>query len=148
MDTVAKPTRENRAITVDFQSEATYFKLLGDGKAFLKSVLAFVVSLGFQLQHKAICRRGRCLTSLSHHARVRQGGLTIWRIQRTVLSGVHGPATFRFARPPDATEVDRDALWATHGGLNLELCTMVYIFPPGRCSAPSANSATRVWSRC
>ena len=30
----ARQTRENRTITVDFRSEATYFQLLGDGKAF------------------------------------------------------------------------------------------------------------------
>ena len=35
MGTAAKPTRENRTITVDFQDETTYYKLLGDGKAFL-----------------------------------------------------------------------------------------------------------------
>src|SRR4030095_11147875 len=33
MGTAAKPTRENRTITVDFRSEATYFQLLGDRKA-------------------------------------------------------------------------------------------------------------------
>jgi len=33
MGTAAKPTRKNRTITVDFQDEATYFQLLGDGKA-------------------------------------------------------------------------------------------------------------------
>jgi len=47
MGTAAKPIRENRTITVDFQSEATYFQLLGDGKAFLECVIAFVLSLGF-----------------------------------------------------------------------------------------------------
>ena len=36
MGTAAKPTRENRTITVDFQNETTYFQLLGDGKAFLE----------------------------------------------------------------------------------------------------------------
>jgi len=35
MGTAATPTRENRTITVDFRDEATYFRLLGDGKAFL-----------------------------------------------------------------------------------------------------------------
>ena len=34
MRTAAKPTRANRTITVDFRSEATYFQLLGDRKAF------------------------------------------------------------------------------------------------------------------
>jgi hypothetical protein len=37
MGTAAKPTRENRTITVDFQNETTYVQLLGDGKAFLES---------------------------------------------------------------------------------------------------------------
>jgi hypothetical protein len=62
MSTAAQPRRENRTITVDFQNEATYFQLLDDGKAFLECVLAFVLSLGFQLQHKATCRGGECLT--------------------------------------------------------------------------------------
>ena len=38
MGPAAKPTRENRTITVDFQNEATYFQLLGDGKAFVECV--------------------------------------------------------------------------------------------------------------
>ena len=43
MGTAAKPTRENRTITVDFRDEATYFQLLGDGKAFVECVLAFLL---------------------------------------------------------------------------------------------------------
>ena len=58
MGQAAKRTRQNRTITVDFQNEATYFQLLDNGKAFLECVLAFVLSLGFQLQHKATCRGG------------------------------------------------------------------------------------------
>jgi hypothetical protein len=42
MQNTARQTRENRTITVDFRDEATYFQLLGDGKAFLECVLAFV----------------------------------------------------------------------------------------------------------
>jgi hypothetical protein len=38
MRTAAKPTRANRTITVDFQNEATYFRLMEDGKAFLESL--------------------------------------------------------------------------------------------------------------
>jgi len=34
-----RQSRENRSITIDFQNEATYFQLLGDGKAFLESLL-------------------------------------------------------------------------------------------------------------
>jgi hypothetical protein len=44
MRTTARQTRENRTITVDFQNEATYFRLLGDGKAFVECVLAFILS--------------------------------------------------------------------------------------------------------
>jgi hypothetical protein len=59
MGPAAKLTRANRTITVDFQNEATYFQLLGDGKAFVECVLAFVLSLGLQLTHKVTCRGGR-----------------------------------------------------------------------------------------
>ncbi len=49
MGTVAKPTRENRTITVAFRDEATYFHLITDGKALVECVLAFVLAIGFQL---------------------------------------------------------------------------------------------------
>ena len=62
----ARQTRDNRTITVDFRSEATYLQLLGDGKAFVECVLAFLLSLGFQLAHKATCHGGGCLTRHSH----------------------------------------------------------------------------------
>ena len=90
MRNTARQTHENRTITIDFQNEATYFQLLGDGKAFLECVLAFVLALGFQLKHKATCRGGRCLTRHSHYARVRLGGLIIWRLQCTTCQAVIG----------------------------------------------------------
>src|SRR5215471_11139789 len=131
MGTAAKRTRENRTITVDFRSEATYFQLLGDGKAFLECVLAFVMSLGFQLAHKATCSSGGCLTRHSHYARVRLGGLTIWRLQCTTCRAVftvlpHFILRYRQMRP----EVARDALRATHGGLSLELCAVIHHISP------------------
>jgi|SRR4029434_273531 hypothetical protein len=61
MDTVAKPMRENRTIIVDVQHETTDVQLLGDGKAFLALVMAFILCLGFQLKHKATWRGGGCL---------------------------------------------------------------------------------------
>src|SRR5215831_15387268 len=90
MRSQAKQPRANRTITVDFQNEATYCQLLDDGKAFLECVLAFVMSLGFQLTHKATCEGGGCLTRHSHYVRVRLGGLTIWRIQCTTCKAVIG----------------------------------------------------------
>src|ERR1700730_626289 len=126
MGQAAKPTRANRTITIDFQNEATYFPLLGDGKAFLECVLAFVLSLGFQLTHKATCRGGGCLTRHSHYVRVRLGGVTLWRIQCTTCKAVftvlpHFVLRYRQMRP----EVARDALLATHGGLSLEWCAVI-----------------------
>jgi len=55
MRNTTRQTRDNRTITVDFRDEATYFQLLGDGKAFLECVLAFLMALAFQLKHKATC---------------------------------------------------------------------------------------------
>src|SRR5499433_3608255 len=131
MRTTARQTRENRTITVDFQNEATYFRLLGDGKAFVECVLAFILSLGFQLAHKATCSGGGCLTRHSHYARVRLGGVTIWRLQCTTCKAVftvlpHFILRYRQMRP----EVARDALLATHGGLSLELCAVLYHLSP------------------
>ena len=88
MPNTARQTRENRTITVDFRDEATYFQLLGDRKAFLECVLAFVLSLGFQLTHKATCEGSGCLTRHSHYVRIRLGGLTIWRLQCTTCRAV------------------------------------------------------------
>src|SRR5499433_1069716 len=131
MRNTARQTRENRTITVDFRSEATYFQLLGDGKAFLECVLAFVMSLGLQLKHKATCRGGGCLTRHSHYIRVRLGGVTIWRIQCTTCRAVftvlpHFILRYRQMHP----EVARNALLATHGGLSLELCAVLYHISP------------------
>ena len=89
------------------------------------------MSLGFQLRHKATCRGGGCLTRHSHYARVRLCGLTIWRVQCTTCKAVftvlpHFVLRYRSMRP----EVARDAILATHGGLSLELCAVLYHISP------------------
>src|ERR671916_2806733 len=126
MAQTTKAIRQNRTITVDFQDPSTYFQLMRDGKAFVKFVLAFILSLGFQLKHKATCHGGGCLTRHSHYARVRLGGLIIWRVQCTTCKAVftvlpYFVLRYRQMRP----EVARDALLATHGGLSLELCAVI-----------------------
>src|SRR6267142_2931634 len=88
MGHAAKPTRHNRTITVDFRDETTYVALLGNTKAFVEFVLAFLLALGFQLTHKASCSAGGSLTRHSHYARVRLGGLIIWRVQCTACKAV------------------------------------------------------------
>ena len=131
MEQSAKPTRQNRTITVDFQEPSTYVQLMNDGKAFVEFVFAFLLSLGFQLAHKATCTGGGCLTRHSHYARIRLGGLTIWRIQCTSCKAVftvlpHFVLRYRSMRP----EVARDVLLATQGGLSLELCAVIGLISP------------------
>src|SRR5919201_177275 len=99
MSTAAQQTRTNRTITVDFRDDATYAQLLGDGKAFVEFVCAFLLALGFQLAHKATCQGGGCLTRHSHYLRARLGGVTIWRIQctrcRAVINHISPMALYR-----------------------------------------------------
>src|SRR5262245_28231250 len=105
MGQTAKTPRGNRTITVDFQDESTYFRLINDGKAFVECVLAFILSLGFQLTHKSTCNGGDSLmTRHSHYVRIRLGGLTIWRIQCTRCKAVftvlpHFVLRYRTMRP-------------------------------------------------
>jgi len=153
MRNATRQTRENRTITVDFQNEATYFQLLGDGKAFVECVLAFLLALGLQLAHKATCRGGGCLTRHSHYTRVRLGGLTIWRVQCTTCKAVftvlpHFILRYRQMRP----DVARDALLATHGGLSLELCAVICDISPMALyrlvCALGGQSVVTVLTRC
>ena len=94
-------------------------------------ILAFILSIGFQLTHKATCTGGGCLTRHSHYARIRLGGLTIWRIQCTSCKAVftvlpHFILRYRRMSP----EMARQALIATHGGLSLEWsATICHISP-------------------
>src|SRR6267143_448292 len=152
MGHTAKATRENRTITVDFHNEATYGQLLDDTKAFVEFVLAFLLSIGFQLNHKTTCGASG-LTRHSHYARVRLGGLTIWRIQCTTCKAVftvlpHFVLRYRKMRP----DVARDALIATHGGLSLALCAVIGHISPMALSrvicAFGQHSVVTVLTRC
>jgi hypothetical protein len=131
MGNAAKSTRQNRTLTVDFHDETTYFALLDNPKAFVEFVFAFILSIGFQLNHTSTCHGGGCLTRHSHYVRLRLGGLTIWRIQCTRCKAVftvlpHFVLRYRKMRP----DVARDALVATHGGLSLEWCAMICHISP------------------
>src|SRR5918992_6405430 len=131
MAQTTKATRQNRTITVDFHDPSTYFQLISDGKAFVEFVLAFILSLGFQLHHKASCTGGGSLTRHSHYVRIRLGGLTIWRIQCTLCQAVftvlpHFVLRYRRMSP----DVARQALIATHGGLSLEWCATICDISP------------------
>jgi hypothetical protein len=136
MAQTTKATRQNRTLTVDFQDPSTYFELIRNGQAFVEFVLAFILSIGFQLAHKATCTGGGCVTRHSHYARIRLGGLTIWRIQCTSCQAVftvlpHFALRYRRMSP----EVARQALIATHGGLSLECVPPFAISLPWRSIA-------------
>jgi hypothetical protein len=80
---------------------------------------------------KVGCNAGGSLTRHSHYARLRLGGLTIWRLQCTSCKAVftvlpHFVLRYRQMRP----EVARDAWLATHGGLSLELCAVLCHISP------------------
>ena len=116
-------------------------------------MLAFILSIGFQLPHKATCRGGGCLTRHSHDVRVRLGGVTIGRIQCTRCTAVftllpHFVLRYRQMRP----EVARDALLATHGGLRVELCAAIYHISPMALyrlvCALGSQSLVAVLTRC
>ena len=104
MGTAAKPTRENRTITVDFQNETTYVQLLGDGKAFLELVMAFILSIGLSAQASGDLPRRRvpdaslplcpCPLGWSHHL-----AHPVYEVQ----SGVHRAAALRLMLSPDPT---------------------------------------------
>jgi hypothetical protein len=131
MGQTAIPTRHSRTITVDFHDETTSFALLDNTQAFVDFVLAFILSLGFQLTHKASCSAGGSLTRHSHYARLRLGGLTIWRVQCPACKAVctvlpHFVLRYRKMRPA----VARDALLATHGGLSLAWCAVMCPISP------------------
>ena len=146
-------SRENRTITIDSQNETTYVQLLGDGKAFLEFVFAFLLSLGFQLKHKATCGGGGCLTRHSHYMRVRLAGVSIWRLQCTTCKAVftvlpHFVLRYRSLHP----DVARHALLATHGGLSLEICAVIWHLSPMALSrlvgAFGRQSLVTVLTRC
>jgi hypothetical protein len=153
MGQATKPTRHNRTLTIDFHDETTYAELLGHTKAFVEFVLAFLLALGFQLLHKASCSEGGSLTRHSHYARLRLGGLTIWRLQCPTCKAVftvlpHFVLRYRQMHP----EVARDALLATHGGLSLELCAVICHISPMALyrlvCALGQQSLVTVLSRC
>jgi hypothetical protein len=115
--------------------------------------MACILSLGFQLQHKATWRGGGCLTRHSPSVRVRLGGVSIWRLQCTTCRAVftilpHVVLRDRHMRP----EVARDALLATHGGLSIELCAVIgHIAPMARYRLVCAfghHSLVTVLTRC
>jgi len=68
--------------------ETTYFAFLDNTTAFVEFILAFILSIGLQLNHKSTCNGGGSLTRHSHYVRIRLEGLTIWRIQCTRCKAV------------------------------------------------------------
>src|SRR5262245_16262949 len=87
--------------------------------------------LGFSSPTSLPVAGADALTRHSHYARVRLGGLTLWRIQCTTGKAVftvlpHFVLRYRTMSPA----VARDALIATHGGLSVEWCAVICHISP------------------
>ena len=118
--------RKNRTVHVDFQDESTYHRLIEDGSAFLEFVVAYVLSIGFQFLHKSHCSGQSRFKRHSHYARIRLGGLHIWRIQCCECNATfsilpHFVQRYR-SMPPS---VAQNALIAVNGGLSLENTSLI-----------------------
>src|SRR5438445_11105802 len=96
---------------------------------------------------------GMFLKRVSHYVRVRLVGLSLLRVQCTTCKAVftvlpHFVLRSRQMRP----EVARDALLATHGGLSLERCAVLYHLSPMAFSllvcACGHHSLVTVLTRC
>lgn len=53
--------------SISTHDEVTYSQLLGDTKAFVEFVLAFILAIGFQLKHQSTCDGYGSLTRHSHY---------------------------------------------------------------------------------
>ena len=107
------------------------FSSLATARRLSSSSSPFSSPSAFSSSTRPAVSEGGCLTRHSHYARVRLGGLTIWRIQCTTCKAVftvlpHFVLRYRQMRP----EVARDALLATHGGLSLEWCAVICHISP------------------
>jgi hypothetical protein len=122
----AKAPRATRTIPVDFHDETTSCALRGHTKAWGAFVFAFLLARGVPLLHQASCSAGGCLTRPAPDARVRLGGLPLWRLQcptGPAVVPVLPPVVLRYRpmRPGGA----REALLAPHGGLSVERCAVI-----------------------
>ncbi len=127
MKSPTKRKNKNRSITVNFGDEPNYHCLCLDGKGFIDYVVGFIMALGFQLLHKCDCPGGFCLTRHSHYARIRLGGLVIWRLQYQHCGAVftiipHWVLRYRSMSVERAKQV----LVATYGGLSLEWTATIF----------------------
>src|SRR5215470_10188129 len=85
------------------------------------------MSLGYQLQHTATCRGGRCLTRHSQDIRGRLSGSTIWRLQGTTSHAVftvrpHLDSRCRQKRP----EATCNAALATPSEWRVARCAVIF----------------------
>lgn len=117
--------RSNRTITVWFKTKKNYNRLIGNAKAFIEFVTAFIMSAGC-LRHYEGCSGKSSLTGHSHYFRVRLNGIQIWRVQCTECGAVftvlpHFVLRYRKMSPETAEK----ALMAASGGLSPEICAVI-----------------------
>ncbi len=47
-----KMKRENRTVTVNSETENSYYQLVTDSRAFIEFITGFIMSIGFHLKHR------------------------------------------------------------------------------------------------
>lgn len=126
-----KNKRKNRTVHVDFHNEAAYYDLIDNGPVFLDYVIAYVLSIGFQFFHKKHCSCKSSFKRHSHYARIRLGGITIWRIQCCECKATFTILPYFIMRyRPMSPENAKKAIIASNGGLSLENTSMILNISP------------------
>ncbi len=118
--------RENRTVTVNSETENSYYQLVTDSRAFIEFITGFIMSIVFHLKHRDGCTGGFFLTRHSHYIRDRLNGVPVWRIQCekcgavfTVLS--HSVLRYRKMSPETAEK----ALLSPHSGHRPEITVII-----------------------
>lgn len=122
---------KNRTIVIDFADENQYEDVISNCTVFIEFVIAYILSIGFQVVHNKYCTGGNCFTRHSHYLRVRCGGITIWRMQCKTCKAVFTIIpSFLMRYLSYRTKQVRDALIAYHGGLSFENCAICFNIAP------------------
>ena len=140
MSIAAKPRRENRTITVDFHDEATYFRLIDDGKAFVECVLAFLPPRAFNSTRLPVAVVGASrvtpIMRASGWVGSRSGGSSARHAEPFTVLPTSSCAIVRCDRKSPAMPCC-DARWAQFGTVRRPLPYLPHgALPPRLCGWP------------
>ena len=147
MSIAAKPRRENRTITVDFHDEATYFRLIDDGKAFVECVLAFLLALACSSTRLPVAVVGASrvtpIMRASGWVGSRSGGSSARHAEPFTVLPTSSCAIVRCDRKSPAMPCC-DARWAQFGTVRRPLPYLPHgALPPRLCGWPPESGRRR-----